>query len=99
MSKAIFETRDNQLVPLDDIQHINGRYNDALKDTTIFWSNGNEYALPLDEAKSIINSVEVYASECYDNTQRHLKNAKGLTTIEEMESYDYKIGYPEKLKF
>lgn len=71
----------------------------AGKDSTIFWSNGNEYTLPLDEAKSIINSVEVYASECYDNTQRHLKNAKGLTTIEEMESYDYKIGYPKKLKF
>lgn len=72
---------------------------EAGKESTIFWSNGNEYALPLDEAKSIINSVEVYASECYDNTQRHLKRAKELTTVEEMESYEYKTGYPEKLKF
>ena len=32
MAKAIFETRDRQLIPLDDIQHINGRYNEALKD-------------------------------------------------------------------
>ena len=32
MAKAIFETRDRQLIPLDDIQHINGRWNDALRD-------------------------------------------------------------------
>lgn len=31
-AKAIFETRDRQLIPLDDIQHINARYNEALKD-------------------------------------------------------------------
>ena len=32
-ANAIFETRDKQLIPLDDIQHINGRYNDAMKDS------------------------------------------------------------------
>ena len=31
-AKAIFETRDKQLIPLDDIQHINGRYNEAMKE-------------------------------------------------------------------
>lgn len=29
--KAIFETRDKQLIPLDDIQHINARPNEAVK--------------------------------------------------------------------
>ena len=31
-NRAIYETRDRQLIPLDDIQHINARYNDAMKD-------------------------------------------------------------------
>ena len=32
MGKAIYETKDKQLIPLDDIQHINARHNDAMKD-------------------------------------------------------------------
>lgn len=43
-SQAIFETRDKQLIPLDDIQHINGRYNEAMKDgyqtLTILYKDG-----------------------------------------------------------
>ena len=31
MAKAIFETRDRQLIPLDDIQHINARPNEAIR--------------------------------------------------------------------
>ena len=30
--QAIYETRDRQLIPLDDIQHINARPNDAVKE-------------------------------------------------------------------
>lgn len=71
----------------------------AGKTSTTFWSNSNEYSMPLDEAKSIINAVEIYASECYDNTQRHLRAAKSLATVEEIKSYDYKSGYPNKLSF
>lgn len=44
MGKAIFETNDKQLIPLDDIQHINGRYNEALKEgyqtLTILYKDG-----------------------------------------------------------
>ena len=39
IGKAIFETKDKQLIPLDDIQHINGRYNEAMKDNST-WSSG-----------------------------------------------------------
>ena len=42
--QAIYETRDKQLIPLDDIQHINARYNEALKDEhqtlTILYKDG-----------------------------------------------------------
>lgn len=43
-SQALYETRDKQLIPLDDIQHINGRYNEALKDgfqtLTVIYKDG-----------------------------------------------------------
>jgi hypothetical protein len=47
----------------------------------------------------MLYAIELYASACYDNTQRHLAAIKELQTIEEIESYDYKAGYPEKLRF
>ena len=52
-TKAIFETRDRQLIPLDDIQHINGRYNEAMKDSyqtlTILYKDGMKVTIPASE--------------------------------------------------
>ena len=47
----------------------------------------------------MLYALEVYASACYDRTQAHLAAIDALETIEEIESYDYRVGYPEKLKF
>ena len=51
--RAIFETRDKQLIPLNDIQHINARYNDALKDDcqtlTILYKDGMKVTIPASE--------------------------------------------------
>lgn len=41
--------------------------------------------------------AELYALECYNVTASHKANIEQLTTIEEVEAYDYTIGYPEKL--
>ena len=53
MAKAIFETRDKQLIPLDDIQHINAKPNDAMKDgcqlLTILYRNGMKVMIPASE--------------------------------------------------
>ena len=53
MGKAIFETNDKQLIPLDDIQHINGRWNDALKEgyqtLTILYKDGLKVTIPATE--------------------------------------------------
>ena len=69
------------------------------KEITSLWYNGKMYELPLSTAFQMLYALEVYASQCYDNTQRHLANISELQTIEEIESYDYKEGYPEKLHF
>lgn len=68
-------------------------------ETTTLWSNGKEYALPLSVAINMLYELETYASKCYDNTQRHLATINSLSTLEEVNSYDYKTGYPEKLRF
>ena len=66
---------------------------------TTLWYGANQYELPLLGAFQMLYALEVYASACYDNTQRHLAAIQGLQEIEEVESYDYTIGYPEKLSF
>lgn len=67
-------------------------------DTTL-WANGVQYPLPLAMAVQMLYALEVYASACYDNTQRHLAAVDSLSTIAEIQSYDYTVGYPEKLRF
>lgn len=61
-SQAIFETRDKQLIPLDDIQHVNGRYNEALKDghqtLTILYKDGIKVTIPAGEYGRLKNAWE-----------------------------------------
>lgn len=66
---------------------------------TTLWYGANQYELPLLGAFQMLYALEVYASQCYDNTQMHLAAIQGLQEIEEIESYDYTTGYPEKLSF
>lgn len=67
--------------------------------TTSLWYNGQKFELSLENAIHMLYALEVYASQCYDNTQLHLANINELNTIEEINSYDYIVGYPEKLRF
>lgn len=67
--------------------------------STTLWHNGIQFPLPLGSAIQMLYALEIYASKCYDNTQRHMSEVQKLNTIEEVESYDYTTGYPEKLTF
>ena len=69
------------------------------REQTTLWNDGVSYTLPLVDAMQMLIALELYASECYDNTQRHLAEVSKLESIEEVESYDYTIGYPNKLAF
>lgn len=69
------------------------------KTDTVLWYNGMQFPLSLEQAIQMLYAIEVYASACYDNTQKHLTAADILETIEDIENYDYRIGYPEKLEF
>lgn len=59
------------------------------------------FNLDVSDALTMLNAIEVYACQCYDNTEAHKVAVKSdvLTGIEEVLAYDYKQGYPEKPSF
>lgn len=69
------------------------------KTETILWYEGMQFPLELVAAVQMLNAIELYASACYDNTQAHIANVKTIENIESLKSYDYRTGYPEKLRF
>ena len=69
------------------------------KTDTVLWYEGSQFPLSLEQAMQMLYAIEVYASACYDNTQRHLSEVDKLETIEEVEAYNYRKGYPDKLRF
>lgn len=66
---------------------------------TTLWYNQYQIPLDLESAMKMLYALEVYASMCYDNTQQHLSAINMLDTIEKVEAYNYKVGYPDKLRF
>lgn len=68
----------------------------GLTETTL-WYNNQQFTLSLEDAMSLLHSLEIYASQCYDNTQAHIANIKAIDNIEALEAYDYMSGYPDKL--
>ena len=66
---------------------------------TSLWYNSIEFKLSVSAAIQILYELEVYASKCYDNTQYHIANIAKIETLEDLKSYDYKEGYPDKLSF
>lgn len=69
------------------------------EENTTLWYGNQSFTLQLNMAIQMLYAIEVYASKCYDNTQKHLANVEKLETLEEIIEYDYHIGYPEKLNF
>lgn len=69
------------------------------KTSTTLWYGNNQFELPIVNAFQMLYALELYASQCYDNTQRHLAAVNALESKEDIEAYDYRTGYPEKLEF
>ena len=71
----------------------------AGKTHTILWYDAVKYVIPIPDALAMLNALELYALNCYNVTQSHIAAVRSLQTIEEIENYDYTIGYPVKLSF
>lgn len=61
--------------------------------------NGREIQLPVSVAKATLAQIQLYANKCYGVTEKHKAAVNALTSIEDIESYDYTVGYPNKLIF
>lgn len=68
-------------------------------ETTALWYDGVRFPLTLTDAMQMLYALELYASACYDNTQRHLAAVDAMTSADEVETYDITAGYPDKLSF
>lgn len=68
-------------------------------ETYSIWYGGKEYTLPTAVCRQMLNAVEIYAIRCFDTTERHKANVAALQTLEEIENYNYREGYPEPLNF
>lgn len=71
---------------------------DSGHQTMTLWLGDVNVTLTLEEVLQMLAVLEMYALECYNTTARHKANVKTLTTIEDVEAYDHKAGYPEKIK-
>lgn len=55
--------------------------------------------IPCDNLLQMMAALEVYAVQCFNKTTDHIFAAKQLLTKEEMDLYDYTVGYPKVLTF
>ena len=62
------------------------------------WLKGMSFTMPCAQAEVLMRSIENYAYECFNVTASHKAAVGELTTIEEVEAYDYKAGYPKMLE-
>lgn len=66
--------------------------------TTTLWLGGAQMTVNCDKAIQLLSALEMYALQCYNVTAQHKAAVEGLSSIEEVLEYDFKVGYPEQLK-
>lgn len=69
------------------------------EETLDFLVNGVPFTVNVLEAEYMLAQIQRYADKCYMVTEQHKANVNALTTVEEVENYDYTQGYPEMIKF
>lgn len=71
----------------------------AGKEDSTLWFNNICVVVKCDAAMQMLSALELYALECYNKTAEHKVAVEALTSLEEVEGYDYTVGYPTKLNF
>lgn len=70
----------------------------AGQQTTTLWLKGIKLVVDCDKAIQLLSALEMYALECFNVTASHKAAVSELKSIEEVEAYDYKVGYPKMLE-
>lgn len=61
------------------------------------WLNGFKLVVNSQLALRLLDAVGHYAYKAYNVTQEHIAVVKELQSVEAVNAYDYKKGYPDKL--
>lgn len=64
-----------------------------------FWLGHNKYIVPCDDLISMLSQLEMYALNCYYTTESHIAAINAMDNIEDVNSYNITLNYPEKLTF
>lgn len=67
------------------------------EETITLWMGDAPITVSCKMAESLMCELENYAYECFNVTASHRSAIADLSTIEEVMSYDYCAGYPDKL--
>ena len=67
-------------------------------DETTLWLGDIELVVDCDKAIQLLSALEIYALECFNVTARQKAAVNKLDNIDAVLTYDYREGYPEKLK-
>ena len=70
----------------------------AGQETTTLWLGGLKLVVDCDKAIQLLSALEMYALECFNVTASHKAAVSELKSIEDVEAYDYKTGYPKMLE-
>lgn len=72
------------------------------KEETNLWFEVNgdmyQFTIAVDAAIQMLSALEMYALQSYNATASHINAVSKLQSVEEIEAYDYKTGYPDKLQ-
>jgi hypothetical protein len=68
-------------------------------ETSKIWYNDNFFEIKINDGILFLEELELYSIKVFDTTNIHIKNVKELNSIQEVNSYDYMTGYPEKIHF
>lgn len=86
------QTRQQLRISLDAMQAVG-------RESVTKWFEGVEYTYPIQTWYQMLAAVEVYAADALNVTELHRKDIQEIDNIEDLEIYDYTVGYPEKLVF
>lgn len=74
-------------------------YRNGGKETMTKWFGGKEFTFDLDTWQIMLDKLSIYASESLNVTEAHKAEVEAMDNIEEVNAFDVKEGYPEKLTF
>lgn len=63
------------------------------------WLDGEKYTVGIDNALQMLVVLELYAKDCYNVTEEHIKNVAEAVDLNRVYNYNYTKGYPRRLEF